>query len=182
MTFEIASLENLPEKIRKTGTVMAENLHQVPERKYADDRLSRKIKLLHDVSVRFADLYRGAELKNAGRMKQLATFLCEENDLCEIKFLLQTLHDDFEDYLLRRQTGVWRNNDPFAAEFHRRDISVPSEFKRYVEYMMLQPELRIYNRSCPLKAAVAANAAILLALECMMLIETCLYLSNGDER
>ena len=159
----------------------------------AHKRLRTKIKLIHDLSARFAILYLKKTPITFQRIINAATIaLIAASDARafpgkmepllwkQAEYALGELDAEFFDLLREHPCAIWNCDHPMGQLFHSMDVSSMTQFKEF----MLQAEqfqFPFYYCKFPRKAVIAASAIRLLVEEVSPGVQTKVdfFLKNG---
>lgn len=133
--------------------------------------------LIHDITVRFVELYIPSNSRTCDQMIQAArsgkqnivegaidaaTSAKLEINLYNVaRGSLEELKTDYFDYLRQHGMQIWTMEHPLAIRFNQMRVCSNRQFKNFVEWAEKQP-FSVDCRSVPLKSVIVANAAILL--------------------
>ncbi|MBR1965015.1 MAG: four helix bundle suffix domain-containing protein [Lentisphaeria bacterium] len=148
-----------------------------PSDGYKNLKVYKLATLIHDVTVRFVELYIPAKSRTCDQMVQAArsgkqnivegsidgaTSAKLEINLYNVaRGSLEELKIDYLDYLRQHGMMAWTMEHPLAVRFNQMRVCSNRQFKSFVEWAEKQT-FSVDCRSVPLKSVIVANAAILL--------------------
>ena len=149
----------------------------LPSGGYRSLKVFQIIRLIQDITIRFAMLYIKHYSRTRDQMEQAArsgkqnlaegsvdaaTSAKMEINLYNIsRGSLEELKNDYEDYLRTHNAVQWDNNHPFAKEFIARRINSNRQFREFIIWAEAHSQPAKYQ-TVPLKSVLVANGAILL--------------------